>query len=288
MRPGKFEYFAPESLEQATKLLAESDGQGRVLAGGQSLMPALNLRLAKPNRLVDLRKVPGLDGIRIQPDRVEIGAMTRHAEIIGSDALHEKVSLFRMAGRFIAHSTIREHGTFGGSLALADPAAEWPAILSLLGGRVRAASVRGERWIPASEFFVSIYTTALAEDEILTSVEIPLPSATMTYGFTEFSRQKGAFALALVAVSMAHAADKRPADVNACLGGCTSKPQLIALGTPSGTKTMDSCIEQAFDALKIAPPDDIHASGEDRLQIAKTLLKRCVAATASAVSQRSH
>lgn len=282
MRPAKFEYFAPTDLEEAARMLASGDGGGRILAGGQSLMPALNLRLAKPDFVVDLSRVPGLSDITVEADRVRMGAMVTHADIITSEALHARLPVFRMAGMHIAHSTIREHGTIGGSLALADPASEWPAILVLLRGRVRATSVRGERWIEADAFIVSFYTTALEPDEILTQVEFPLPAAKVRYAFEEFSRQHGAFAIALAAVAATLKPDGSVGAMEVVVGGCASRPARLGFPALPAADQIRGRVDAAFDAAGLKPTTDIHASSEDRRDIAAALVRKCIARVSQA------
>lgn len=272
MRPAKFEYFAPDSLAEAARLLTESDGTGRILAGGQSLMPAMNLRLARPSRVIDLRKVPALDGIVIETDRVRIGAKVTHAALIVSAPLQTLIPLIAMAGRHIAHSTVREHGTMGGSLALADPASEWPTVLTLLGGRVRALSVRGERWIDARSFFVSLYTTELAADEILVEIEIPLPRPGTRFAFKEFARQRGAFAIAMAAVALSPSPAGRGGRFEAVIGGCGAHPIRVDFASVETTERLQERIDEAFTRAAVAPTSDIHASAEDRRRIASSLL----------------
>ncbi len=261
-------------------MLAASDGGGRILAGGQSLMPALNLRLAKPDFLVDLGRVPGLADITFEGDRVRMGAMVTHAEIVASDALHARLPVFQMAGLHIAHSTIREHGTIGGSLALADPASEWPAILVLLRGRVCAKSVRGERWIDADAFIVSFYTTALEPDEIITQVEFPLPVSEVRYGFEEFSRQYGAFAIALAAVAATLKPDGSVGGIEVVVGGCGPRPARLAVPNLPALEQLGRVVGEAFDAAGLKPTTDIHASSEDRRDIAAALVRKCIARVA--------
>lgn len=279
MRPAKFEYFAPKTLSEAAQLLSQSDGMGRVLAGGQSLMPAINLRLARPTMLIDIHGIADLSGITVATDAIRIGPMTRHREIIDSAKLAEVLPVMRVAGLWIAHSTIREHGTIGGSLALADPAAEWATTLTLLGGRVRAFSVRGERWIPIEEFFVSYYTTALAEDEILTEIEIPLPERGTTYGFDEFSRQHGAFALAMIGVALGTGADANVQHARAVIGGCGPCPLTVDMSALVGRKADDAMLDLIFKDSPIQPGTDIHATAGDRTDIARSLFRRCVLQT---------
>ncbi len=284
MRPAKFDYQAPSSLTEAAALLTEADGLGRIMAGGQSLMPAMNLRLARPSRVVDLRHVPGLSGIAVERDAVRIGAMTTHAQLIDSHPLRSAIPLVALAGRHIAHSTIRFHGTLGGSLALADPASEWPSVMTLLGGRVRAVSVRGERWIDLRSFFVSFYTTALEPDEILVEIEVPLPKSGTVFAFQEFARQKGAFAIALAAVAF------RPSDASmqAVVGGCGRRPVLLELGPVTNPAALQDRIAQAIRRGVLAPTSDIHASADDRREIASSLLKACIAGLLETSSQGGH
>lgn len=276
MRPAKFEYFAPATLAEAATLLAGSDGAGRIIAGGQSIMAAMNLRLARPSCLIDLRKVPGLDGIAVDGDNVRIGAMTTHAALIRSPVLRDAIPLIAMAGRNIAHSTIREHGTMGGSLALADPASEWPTVLTLLGGRLRAVSIRGERWIDVRDFFVSFYTTDLAPDEILVEVEIPLPGKGKLFAFAEFARQTGAFAIAMAAVALSGSSDSGDRTVEAVLGGCNARPVALHFGKVASTAPLASHIDDVLERAALTPTSDIHASSQDRFAIASSLLKTCI------------
>jgi len=279
MRPAKFEYFCPTSIAEAATLLAKSEGSGRILAGGQSLLPAMNLRLSKPSSLIDIRKVPELSGIAVREGKVYLGALARHADIVSNDELYRSIPLFRQAGRHIAHATIREHGTIGGSLALADPASEWCTVLSLLGAKVRAVSVQGERLIGIEDFFVSYYTTALTENEILVGVEVPIPLRATKYGFAEFSRQSGAFALAMVAVSMEVGVSGSVDRLAAWVGGCAAKPIRVPLPERFSGPPAPETLNEAFDGMRNEPSSDIHASGEDRKQIAKALLRRCMSET---------
>jgi carbon-monoxide dehydrogenase medium subunit len=276
MRPAKFEYFAPATLAEAATLLAESDGAGRIIAGGQSIMAAMNLRLARPSCLIDLRKAPGLDGIAVDGDNVRIGAMTTHAVLIRSPILRDAIPLIAMAGRHIAHSTIREHGTMGGSLALADPASEWPTVLTLLGGRLHAVSVRGERWIAVRDFFLSFYTTDLAPDEILVEIEIPRPRERKRFAFAEFARQTGAFAIAMAAVSLSRSPGSDDLMMEAVLGGCSARPMALQFDKMSRIGPLTAHIADAMGRAALTPTSDIHASSEDRLAIASSLLKTCI------------
>jgi aerobic carbon-monoxide dehydrogenase medium subunit len=233
----------------------------------------MNLRLARPSSLIDLRRVSGLDGIDLKGDVVRIGALVTHARLIASEPLGKAIPIIAMAGRHIAHSTIREHGTIGGSLALADPASEWCTVVTLLGGRVRLLSVRGERWVNARDLFVSFYMTTMAPDEILVEIELPLPSQSMRFGFQEFARQQRAIAMVAVALSSAAEAHQ---SLTAVIGGCGPRPVLLNLGPAADSGSLDRRIAEVSSGETLAPPSDIHASSEDRRNIASALLRRCV------------
>src|SRR5262245_33732120 len=277
MQPAEFDYHSPATLKEAATLLAQSDGSVRVLAGGQSLIAAMNLRLSRPSALVDLGKIPNLDRIEIGETSVSIGARVTHAEIIRSKPLRDRLPILSEAGRYISHSTIREKGTFAGSLALADPAAEWPAVFLALDGTVRAFSVRGERRIKSDEFLVSHFETALTRDEIITHVDLPLAQPGDSYGFCEFSRQTGAFALALGVARVRIDLQGRLSTARVVVGGCTGRPTLVDLSRLVGSVPDTKEIAKAVDKLDLRANGDIHASADDRRQIAATMLKRCVA-----------
>lgn len=203
MKPPAFHYAAPRTLEEALETLRRHAGDAKVLAGGQSLVPLLNFRLAQPAVLVDLNGVPGLEGIHWDPDTSELvlGAMVRQADAERSRVVTQASPLFVEALAHVGHRAIRNRGTIGGSLAHADPAAELPLLLVLLDGRVRVRSAGRERWLSASELFVSYLATALQPDEILLEARYRVtPGA--PWGFQEFSRRAGDFALAAAAVAL--------------------------------------------------------------------------------------
>jgi carbon-monoxide dehydrogenase medium subunit len=196
VKAARFEYIRPETLPQALELLARHGNDGAVLAGGQSLMPMMNLRLATPAVLVDIGRIPGLTDIALAGDRLVIGAMARHADMLASPLVREHAPLLSSALVHVAHAAIRNRGTLGGSLSLADPAAELPACMVCLDAEIRLASVRGERVVPAADFFQGTYATDRAPDELLVSIAIPSFQPGWRFGFDEFARRHGDFAIA--------------------------------------------------------------------------------------------
>ena len=198
MKPAAFRYHAPKTIDEAVAILAEvAPHDGRILAGGQSLVPTMAFRLARPPHLVDINGVEALRRLAVEDGKLCIGACVRHAAF-GRPVVDGPLGrLLSTVVRHIAHYPIRTRGTFCGSIANADPASEWCAVAVALGAEMVARSVRGTRVIPASEFFAGIMTTALQEDELLTEVRLPLLPADTRFGFNEFSRRAGDFAIAM-------------------------------------------------------------------------------------------
>ena len=202
MKPAPFEYHAPESLAEALELKREHGDEAKCLAGGQSLIPSMNFRLLQPARLIDLNRLSQLDYIRVESDELRIGAMTRQRRVEREAAVRERAPLVAETMPWIAHPQIRNRGTFGGSLAHADPAAELPVVALAVNARFRAQSSTADRWLAAREFFQGSFTTALQPDEILVEVALPpLPPRTGT-AFTEVARRRGDYAMAGVAVAV--------------------------------------------------------------------------------------
>ena len=195
MKPAPFAYVRPESLEDAIGALAEHGEDARVLAGGQSLMATLNMRLSAPGILVDIGRVPGLAGIEEAGEGLRIGAMTRHADVETSELVAANAPLIASAMPHIAHPAVRNRGTFGGSIAFADPAAELPACAVALGAQMVIAGKDGSRTVDADAFFQGLYETALGPDEVLTAVEVPGIGAGWRSGFLEFARRQGDYAM---------------------------------------------------------------------------------------------
>src|SRR5918996_3922519 len=195
MKPAAFDYHRPTSLAETFDLLDRYGDDGRLLAGGQSLVPALNMRLATPRAVIDINRLPGLDAIAVTAEGLVIGALARHAAVERSPLVREHAPLIAAAMPYIGHSAIRSRGTFGGSLALADPAAELPACVMALDATIRVESRRGRRDIAAGAFFRGVYTTALEPGEVLVEVLIPRAAGGWRSGFDELARRHGDFAL---------------------------------------------------------------------------------------------
>jgi aerobic carbon-monoxide dehydrogenase medium subunit len=278
MKPPPFAYAAPATLEEALGLLAEhAEAEPRVLAGGQSLIPLMNFRLAKPGYLVDLRNVAGLSGVRRDGDVLVIGAMTRMAEVERSPEVAVAAPLVTEAVGLVAHAPVRNSGTVGGSLAHADPAAELPAVALALDAELVAAGPGGTRVIPAAEFFTGPYTTALAPDEILTEIRLPIwPGG---HAFTEFSRVHANFAVVAVAALVELDGDgDRIRRAALALAGVAPTPvrataaERALAGAPADAGTIRAAADSA--GADLSPAGDLHASPETRRGLARTYLRR--------------
>jgi carbon-monoxide dehydrogenase medium subunit len=280
VKPAPFAYFAPETLDEALALRAEHADDSVVLAGGQSLIPLLNLRLAQPAVVIDLRRVPDLAGIRETQGGIAIGAMTRQRDAERSRLAAERCPLLGQALMHVAHPTIRNRGTIGGSLAHAFGQAELPAVALALDARlvVRSAS-RGERSIDARDFFLGFMTTAMEPDELL--VEVEFPSTPGRSAFLELARRHGDFALAAVAVVVATDEDGRVGDARIAFAGVAGTAVRGDAGEAAlrGEVATDAAFTEAAAAaiVPLDPPDDIHASGAYRRRLAGVLLQRALA-----------
>lgn len=281
MKPAPFKYVAARSLEEALALKAEHGDEGSFLAGGQSLMPILNFRLAQPAVLIDINALTDCAGVRRHEDRaLRIGALTRHATLEHDATAAQHQPLIREAMPFIAHSQIRNRGTIGGNLAHADPASEMPAIVLALDARLRAQSCRGERWIAAQDFFAGALTTALEPDEMLVEIELPdLPAGCGTC-FMEVSRRRGDFALIGVAAVVAFGTDGTCTDARLAYCGAGDGPVSAgkAAGSLVGGHVVESDIDEAAALVQqaIEPPGSIHASKEYQRHLAGVLTRRAL------------
>lgn len=276
MKPAPFDYTRARSLDHAVELLAKAEG-ARLLAGGQSLLAALNMRLDTPSLLIDINRLPGLDGITRRNGAIEIGALTRYAAAERSPVIREHVPLIARALPHIGHPAIRNRGTMGGSIALADPAAELPACLLALDGEVDIRGPHGTRTVRAEEFFRGLFETALGPHDVLTAIRVPAATREMRTAFGEFSRRHGDYALVGLA-ACARGEDRTLRDVRLVFFGVGDVPVRAkgAEAALTGGPVDASRIEAAVAALQVdlAPSDDVHASAAVRRHLAAVLLKR--------------
>ncbi len=277
MKAPRFAYARPASVAEALALLAEHKDEARVLAGGQSLVPMLNFRVAAPKVLVDINRIAGLSGIKVAKNHIRIGALTRHVELERSADIARHLPLIASAMPHIAHPAIRNRGTFGGSCALADPAAELPACALALGATFVVAGRKGERRVAAQDFFRGLYATALKAGELLVAAEFPLPERGHAPAFGELARRHGDYAMVGVA---AHGSTQggKFSDVRVALFGVGDRPMRAARferaldGRPAAANTIEGALA-ALDA-DLDTRADLHASAAMKRHLAKVLAGR--------------
>ena len=280
MKSAPFEYFAPNNISEAMSLLSELGEEASILAGGQSLVAAMNVRLTTPNSVIDIKNIKGLNNINIDNENLKIGALVTHSDIEKSEQLKSVLPIFSTIAKHIAHPTIRNRGTFVGSLAHADPAAEWPCVLLGMNGSIKANSVRGERIIKAKDFFQSFFSTALETDEILTEAIIPFSATKISWVFKEISKQEGAFGIVFVLVGVLKNQTGLVQDVCTIFGGCGEVPlkpyvnQEIIIGKIPSIELVELYSDEVIKSLD--PPSDINATKSNRIQMARTLLMRAL------------
>ena len=282
MKPAAFDYVRPASRAEALSLLASHGGDAKPLAGGQSLIPAMNFRLATPAVLVDLNAIPDLSHITRQGGHLRIGAMTRHRAVERSDDVRRAAPLVHEAMPFIAHAAIRTRGTIGGSLAHADPAAELPAVMVALDARIRIESTQGSREVAAADFFTGLFSTALEAGELLTEIAIPVRQTTGSRtgtAFEEFSRRHGDFALAGAAARVVVDDNGRCTLARVALFGVGDRPMFAVscARVLKGQSPSAEAIRAAADTAArddIDPTSDIHASSKYRRHLAGVLTRR--------------
>jgi CO/xanthine dehydrogenase FAD-binding subunit len=277
MKPPEFKYVAARTVDEAIRHLGSHGEGAKVLAGGQSLTPMLNFRLLHPEVLVDINRVKELDFLSEKDGRLSIGALTRHRTVASSKLISEKWPVLSAAAAEVAHPAIRNRGTFGGSVAHADPAAEFPMITMLLDAEMKIASAGGAKTIKAQDFFVSYLTTALQDGEILTEIQIPPLSAQTGWGFEELSRRPGDFAIAAAAATLTMKG-KKCIEARICMAGVGATP----LRAPAA-EAMLKDKELSGDVLEKAahqaseetdPSNDLHASANFRRHVAGVLVRR--------------
>ena len=279
MKAPAFSYLRPRQLHEVLTLLATHGDEARLLAGGQTLLATLNMRLSEPALLIDMQAVSELKGLNFDGKTLRIGAMVTHTEIETSDLVARHAPMLAAAAPHIAHRAIRNRGTFGGSIAYGDPAAEWPACLLALSGVIVARSLRGERRIAADDFFTGLYTTELAPDEVIVACEIPVVQANQKISFSELARRHGDYAVVGLAAT-AKLIDNQMSGVRLAWIGVGSTPMRSSKtehaldGQPLTMQTLS----QAVDVLRseLAPLPDLTHSEAAKRQLASVLLKRAL------------
>jgi CO/xanthine dehydrogenase FAD-binding subunit len=281
VKPPPFDYVAPATVEEAVAALAEHGDEAKVIAGGQSLVPLLAFRLARPSVLVDLNRVGGLDRLELDGRMLRIGAMTRQHRLERLPGLRERCPMVAEAVELIGHVAIRNRGTVGGSLAHADPAAEWTALALALDAQLDLQGPAGTRTVTASDFFVTFFTTALAPDEVLTEIRLDLPNGRSGSTFVELARRHGDFALAGVAALVSLGGDGTVADARLALIGVADRPvrARAAEEVLRGERPSAELYAEAAEAVdgEIRPGGDIHASERYRRHVAGVLTRRALA-----------
>jgi len=280
MKPARFDYHAPASVDEALGLLARYGGEAKVLAGGQSLMPLLNFRLSRPAALVDLNRIGALAYIREANGHLAFGAMTRQRTIEFSPVVKARLPLLTEATGWVGHLPIRSRGTIGGSIAHADPSAEYPAVLTALDGEVVVRGPRGERTLKSEELFQTYLTTSLGADEILTEVRLPVMPARAGYAFEEFARRHGDFAIVGIAAMVALDGDRVR---QARLATAGAGPVPVRLRAAEDILVKDGVTEGALDAASaraaelVTPDSDLHATAAYRKNLTRVLTRRALA-----------
>lgn len=284
MKPGPFRYLAPTTLEEAVGALSEHP-DAKILAGGQSLIPVLSMRLARPTHLVDLAGIPGLDQIEVSEKWVRVGALVTHAQLLDDADGYAALPLLRQALENVAHPAIRNRGTTVGSITHADAAGEMPSVLAITDGVVEAVGPQGRREIPASEFFAGALETTLAHDEVVEAVRFGrFPAGTRT-AFLESARRKGDYAMAGVAVALSTDETGQISSARASFVSVTDVPDVLDLtGELAGRIPADVDWTVIDGAVQdhIAPEGDIHVSAEYRAHLAGELARRAFAQAAAA------
>jgi carbon-monoxide dehydrogenase medium subunit len=280
LKPAPFDYYDPTSLAEVLALLQRYGSDAKLLAGGQSLIPVLNMRLAKPAVLIDLNRVAELTYIREEGEQIAIGALTRHAAVERSELVARRQPLLTEAVRYIGHSQIRNRGTIGGSLAHADPSAELPALMVGLEGQLRIVGPTGSREVEAGEFFLMYFTTCLRSDELIAEVRVPCLPARTGYAFDELARRHGDFALAGVACTLTLDQDGVATDCRLGLTGVGMTPirpreaEARLIGAVPDASAFRRVAEAVMDL--VMPESDVHGSAEYRRELAGVLTERAL------------
>src|SRR5688572_7113567 len=281
MKPAAFEYHAPDSLEQALQIMRLNAGEGKILAGGQSLVPAMNFRVVQPGVLIDLNRVGELSFIREEGETIRVGAMTRERHLEFDSSIAKRTPLLTEATPFIAHPQIRNRGTIGGSIVNADPAAELPVLMLALNARLKARNASNERWIDAPDFFTGMFSTALEPDEILVEIELPFMSQRTGWSFMEVAPRAGDYALmgvaALVTLDEADKCTKaKLVYLNAGDGPVDAGEAAQTLQDESFSDELIRSAARVASEKEVNPFGNIHASPEYQRHLANVLTKKAL------------
>jgi carbon-monoxide dehydrogenase medium subunit len=280
MKPAVFKYFAPRTVDNALALLAEHGDEGKILAGGQSLVPTMNFRLARPASLIDINRIDTFDYVRAEGETLCIGALARHRRFETPVAAGALAEFLPYVARHIAHVPIRTRGTFCGSVAHADPASEWCLVAATLDAELVIASQRGTRCLRPEEYFVTALTTALEPDEILTEIRLPLLDDGWRSGFAEFSRRAGDYALAMCAVFL-RVEDGKIVDARLGIGGAADRASRIAaaeellIDSDGGPDIRREAGNIAAEAIE--PLEDVQANAAFRRDLVRAMVGRALA-----------
>jgi len=280
MKPAKFDYSRPEDLPSVLALLAEKE-DARILAGGQSLVPMMNYRMAQPSHLIDINRVPDIDYIRLEGDMIAIGALARHADVKSAPLIAEHLPIVADAYEWVAHSAVRNRGTLCGNLCHADPASEMPALMQLLDAVMVVASQSGHREVPATTFFTGVYETAVQPGEMLSEVRIPVPASGTGWGFEEVSMRKGDFAWTACAATL-RLEERRIAGAHVAAAGIGERSLRLtqsetALNGQAPSDDLFAAVA-ADAASAINPADTIGASADYRRDLVRALIPRVLSA----------
>ena len=278
MKPAQFNYHRPESIDEALTLLEQHGDEAKILAGGQSLVPLLNLRLASPEHIIDINRINDLDYIRVQDGYLAIGALTRHQQVEYSELVRKNCPLLAECVFHIGHVAIRTRGTVGGSVVHADPTAEIPLVLTVMDGEIGIRDSAGLRYVKPEQFFLTFLTTAIGSGELLAEIRIPLIEGNLGTSFLEVARRHGDFALVSAAAVVVLDDEGTISRVRLGLGGVDGVP-FLSQSIPEmlmGKKPSTELIEQATRSLydEVSPISDLHASETYRREVSVTLARR--------------
>lgn len=282
MKAARFDYLCASTIDEACRALADGKGEARIIAGGQTLVPLMAMRLARPALLVDINRIDGLSGIRLDGDRLVIGACTRQADALASPELRRHLPLLAEALSHVGHGQTRNRGTVGGSLCNADPSAEIPLVAQVLEAELVARSVRGERRLKAAEFLESAMATTLEPDECLIEARFPIwPDGATGHGFHEVSIRDSDFALSAAAAQLALDAAGNCARIHVAIGGASPAPMRLGPveDALSGGALDDDAIASACAGIAglVDPQSDVHADAAYRRRVAAVMARRAIA-----------